>query len=118
MPNRIAPINPNASKAGQIQAMNAALRILDREAVVKQFKGGNGESFIIGKTGDNTLGLTATQGENVAMQVGKYNATRYGSLYYDENGTPVALMGQAPDDGRMGIWVAKPGQNVLTLLGG
>jgi len=118
MPNRVNSINPSASQGAQIQTMNQALRVLDREAVVKKFNGNSGESMLIGKTGDDTLGIQASQGDNVAMQIGKYNATRYGMLFYDSDGVPIILIGQAPDDGRMGMWQAKAGENVLTLLGG
>jgi hypothetical protein len=118
MPNRVNLINPNATQGAQVQTMNQALRVLDREAVVKKFNGNSGESLIIGKTGDDTLGVQAKQGDNIAMQIGKYNATRYGMLFYDANGIPIILIGQAPDDGRMGMWQVKPGQNVLTQLGG
>lgn len=34
------------------------------------------------------------------------------------SGIPTELVGASPDDGRAGIWVSKPGQNVRTLLGG
>lgn len=39
-------------------------------------------------------------------------------LYYDKTGVARILIGQSPDDGRIGIWVSKPGLNVTTLLGG
>ena len=118
MPNRVNFVNPSASKGAQVQAMNQALRILDNEAVVKKFNGNSGESLLIGKTGGTTLGIQAKQGDNVAMQVGKYDDSHYGLLFYDADGVPIILIGQAPDDGRMGMWQAEPGQNVITLLGG
>jgi len=40
------------------------------------------------------------------------------TTWYDTSGVPRILIGQAPDDGRMGEWVSKTGQNVYTLLGG
>ena len=118
MPNRITPVNPNASQGAQVQTINTALRVLDREAVVKKFNGTDGESLTIGKTGDSTLGITAMQNDKIAMQIGKYNSNRYGQVFYDSTGIPIILIGQAPDDWRMGIWQTKPGQNVLTGLGG
>lgn len=98
--------------------INANFKKLDREAVVKQFKGNSGETLTMGKTSDDTLGINVTQNGNQAIQFGKYSATRYGLLLYDANGIPSILIGEAPDDGRMGIWVAAPGENVITLLGG
>ena len=119
MPNRIGSISANASSAAKNQSINHALRILDREAVVKQFKGNQGESLTLGKTGDDTLGIKVTEGENITMVVGKYqsNPSRYGTLYY-QDGVPLSLDGQAPDDGRIGRWTVPAGRNVLTELGG
>lgn len=38
--------------------------------------------------------------------------------YYDKAGQARIRIGQAPDDQRMGIWMTKPGQDVITNLGG
>lgn len=117
MPNRFKPIHPGSDQRNIVAQINSNFADLDRESVVKQFKGNTGETLTIGKTGDDTLGINVMQGTNQAMQFGKYNADRYGFLLYDDDGIPSILIGQAPDDGRMGIWVAAPGENVLTLLG-
>lgn len=77
--------------------INNNFATLDAEAVTKVFK----------QTGNNNAIIT-----------GKYNDTRYGQVLYDVNGVPRILIGQAPDDGRPGIWISVEGQNVLTLLGG
>lgn len=59
-------------------------------------------------------------GDNGSPQIiiGNLRNGRFGQLFHDSNGTPRILIGQAPDDGRMGIWVSKPGEDVLKLLGG
>jgi hypothetical protein len=116
MPNRFTPVNSSSSTPALVNQINQNFAKLDAEAVVKQFKGGNGDALLIGKTGDTTLGMKITQGTNTTMQVGLYDGKHYGLLFY-QDGVPVQLIGQAPDDGRMGNWTAKPGQNVLTLLG-
>lgn len=118
MPNRFMPVSAGTDPEIAMAQINQNFAQLDNEAVTKQFKGNSGETLSIGKTGDQTLGMKVTQGTNIAMQIGKYNATRYGLLFYDANGIPAILIGQSPDDGRPGAWVAKPGQNVITLLGG
>ena len=117
MPNRYTLVNGGDvnTLANQI---NQNFKKLDAEVTTKQFKDNNGNQLIIGQTSDQTLGMQASKNGVIAMQVGKYNATRYGQLFYDSNGVPIILIGQAPDDGRMGIWQVKPGQNVLTQLGG
>lgn len=118
MPYRFLPISPGTDQENVIAQVNQNFAALDNEAVTKKFSTAPNESLIIGNTGNNTIGMQIVQSGKVAMQVGRYNSTRYGQLFYDANGVPVILIGQAPDDGRMGMWVAKPGNNVLTLLGG
>jgi hypothetical protein len=117
MTYRLQNVNSNSSMSSVINQVNSSLGKLDRETVVKQFKGQNGESLSIGKTGDDTIGMKVTEGDVAVMNFGQYRSDRYGLLLY-ENGVPIVLIGQAPDDGRMGMWQAAPGQNVLTLLGG
>ena len=50
---------------------------------------------------------------------GSVMATSDGSstVYYDAT-IPRIVIGQSPDDGRIGIWVSKPGISVITELGG
>lgn len=55
---------------------------------------------------------------NIVARFGQQNASRYGMLLSDSTGTPRVLIGQSPDDGRMGVWISKPGLSVITLLGG
>lgn len=117
MPNQFSIVGANSSNAAQLQAINNNFRKLDAEAVTKKFGSGD-NTVIIGKVGS----LTGTQfgdlSENGIFQ-GRYqeNPSRFGTIYY-QNGIPVALDGQAPDDGRMGHWTVKTGKNVLTELGG
>ncbi|MBM4644764.1 hypothetical protein GS464_20245 [Rhodococcus hoagii] len=115
---RFQNISSNSSQKAITNQVNRALSVLDREAVVKQFNGESGEKLTIGKTGTDTVGMSVNNGDISMMNFGKYRSNRYGLLLYDANGVPNTLIGQAPDDGRMGVWVANPGQNVLTLLGG
>ena len=118
MPNRFQNVNSGASLPAIVNQMNKNFASLDRETVVKQFKGNSGETLTIGTTGADTLGMSVTSGNNLAMQIGKYNSNRYGLLFYDVSGIPITLIGQSPDDGRMGIWQVRPGQNVIIKLGG
>lgn len=52
------------------------------------------------------------------LTIGMYGGSRYGIVGYDLDGTRRILIGSAPDDGRIGIWVSKPGVDVITALGG
>ena len=47
------------------------------------------------------------------MVSGKLPNGRYGEVFYDAGGMPRILIGQAPGDGRPGIWITKEGFNVL-----
>lgn len=121
MPNTFNVVNSQASDASKWNQVNQNFAKLDAEAVTKKFGGPNSSnSVVIGKTGDDTIGMTVSQSGKSAMIVGKYqsNPDRYGVLIFDDDGNPVDLNGQAPDDGRPGHWVVPAGQNVLELLGG
>lgn len=96
MPNVFQPITSNSSDAAKWAQAHKNFAQLDREAVTKVFKGPNGPRVIQGQL--------------------PYGG--YGMLLYDDDGTPRVLIGTAPDDGRIGTWVSKPGQSVITLLGG
>ena len=95
MPNRLQNIAPNDMKS-MANMINRNFQKLDVESVTKTFSGPSGNSIIQGR-----------------LPSGKY-----GQIYYDNDGVARILIGQAPDDGRMGIWISKEGQDVLTLLGG
>lgn len=91
------PLNTGNSTQTNYNQVNNMVRQLNKEQTVKTFKQNGGSNAVV---------------------QGRYANDRYGILFYDSNGVPSVLIGQAPDDGRMGIWQAKPGQNVITLLGG
>ena len=76
--------------------INRNFQKLDIESVTKTFSGPSGNSIIQGR-----------------LPYGKY-----GQIYYDNDGVARILIGQAPDDGRMGIWISSEGEDVITLLGG
>lgn len=90
------PLNSSNSTATNYNQVNNMVRQLNKEQTVKTYKQENGNAIV----------------------TGRYMENRYGTVYYDENGIPNILIGQAPDDGRPGIWAAPVGTNVLTLLGG
>lgn len=94
MPLPVSPFNSNSQNWNTV---NNALRRLEYEQVTKAFKQPGGNSVITGKL--------------------PYDGG-YGILIYDSNNVPNILIGSAPDDGRMGIWKAEDGENVLDLLGG
>ena len=91
------PLNSQNSTQSNYSQVNNMVRTLNKEQTVKTFKQSGGNNAIIN---------------------GRLPWGGYGILLYDSDGIPSVLIGQAPDDSRMGIWQAKPGQNVVTLLGG
>lgn len=91
MPNRFTPINSNQSTQTALQRINNNFMMLDAEAYTK----------------------TVTNGKGSQMVSGKLPNGRYGELFYDASGRPRILIGQAPNDGRPGIWITKEGYNVL-----
>lgn len=86
--------NSNKQNLGQINDM---VRNLNKEQQVKTFNGTNGEP---------------------AVTIGKYETGKYGLVGSDTSGYRRILIGQAPDDGRPGIWVSRAGIDVITELGG
>lgn len=137
MPNRFMPINPGSALQEALNQINKNFASLDQEAVTKKFGGQNSsDKVLIGKTGDNTAGMTITSGSNT-MYVGKLDDGRFGMTMFDADGNevfsgmymdgrfatigyqagvPVALRGMAPNDGRQGDWIVKPGLNVIDEL--
>lgn len=91
MPNRFTPINSNQSVQTGLQIANKNFMMLDAEAFTK----------------------TVQKGGNAQSTFGKLPNGRYGLLIYDDSGMPRILIGQAPGDGRPGIWITKNGFNVL-----
>lgn len=91
------PLSTRNSTGSNYDQVNNALRQMQKEQTTKVYKQAGGVNAVV---------------------QGFYMKDRYGTLYYDTNGIPSMLQGQAPDDGRMGFWQANPGENVITLLGG
>lgn len=96
MPNRFQPLNPGVSTDDLVAQINRNFMALDAETYTKRIKNGDKDALLFGQLPGGIYGL----------------------LLYDANGIPSILIGQAPDDKRMGMWAAAPGQNVITLLGG
>jgi hypothetical protein len=92
MPNRFSPLSSKASLQSVIRQTNDNFRQLDAEANSKTIIAGGGKN---------------------AMLSGRLPNGRYGEVFYDSTGTARILIGQAPKDGRPGIWVTKPGFDVL-----
>ncbi len=90
MPNRFNPINSSQGTKEALQRINQNFMQLDAEAFTK----------------------TVSKGSNNQVMFGKLPNNRYGLLIYDGGGMPRILIGQAPKDGRVGLWVTKPGFNV------
>lgn len=91
MPNRFQPINSKQDTQKALQAINHNFMMLDAE----------------------TYSKTIANGTNSQMISGKLPNGRYGEVFYDAGGMPRILIGQAPGDGRPGIWITKEGFNVL-----
>lgn len=94
MPNKFTPITSNQDTKAALQAANHNFMMLDAEAFTKD----------------------VSKGGNSMVKFGKLPSGRYGLLIYDEGGMPRILVGQAPNDGRAGIWITKPGFDVLTEI--
>lgn len=92
MPNRFSPLSTKAPLPSVIRQVNDNFRQLDAETNSKTIYGTSGKK---------------------ATQSGRLPNGRYGDVFYDTAGIPRVLIGQAPKDGRPGIWVTKPGFNVL-----
>lgn len=95
MANRFTMLNEDMDIAAQVAAMNRNFQMLDSEVFTKRIAGGNGQSALIS---------------------GRLPDKNFGELVYDSSGLPSALFGQAPDDKRPGLWIAKSGYNVLEEL--
>ena len=91
MPNRFTPINSNQSTKEALQRINNNFMMLDAETYSKTISGCGNPQMISGKLSNG----------------------RYGEVFYDAGGMPRILIGQAPTDGRPGIWITKQGFNVL-----
>lgn len=91
MPNRFTPINSQQNAQKALRTINNNFMMLDAEAYAK----------------------TISNGKNSQMVSGKLSNGRYGEVFYDSGGMPRILIGQAPGNGRPGIWITKAGYDVL-----
>ena len=91
MPNRFTPITSKQNTQKALQAINNNFMMLDAETYSKTISGGGSTQMITGKLSNG----------------------RYGEVFYDTSGMPRILIGQAPNNGRPGIWITRPGYNVL-----
>lgn len=89
------PVTTSNSLGQNFNELNNVTRQLNKEQQIKVFKGPNNTNAVI---------------------IGKYGESGYGLLIADSTGTNRILIGQAPNDGRPGVWVSKDGEDVLTLL--
>jgi hypothetical protein len=91
---------------------------------------GNGR-IIIGQYADRTYGIAYYDiNGNLISTSNEATVTKYdtsGNVISVDNGTSTVyyegtvariLIGKAPDDGRIGIWISKSGVDVITELGG
>lgn len=92
MPNRFSPLSSKAGLPSIVRQVNDNFRQLDAETNSKTIIAGGGRN---------------------AMLSGRLPNGRYGEVFYDATGTPRILIGQAPKDGRPGIWITKAGFNVM-----
>lgn len=91
MPNKFNPIASNQGTKTALQTANKNFMMLDAEVFTKTIK----------------------QGDKKQMESGRLSSNRYGEVFYDATGMPRILIGQAPGNGRPGIWITKAGFNVL-----
>ena len=95
MPNRFTPIDSSQSTKTALQIANKNFMALDAETFNKTIQ---------------------NNGKN-QMESGRLSNGRYGEVFYDAGGMPRILIGQAPGNGRPGIWITKAGFNVLEEVG-
>lgn len=91
MPNRFTPISSNQATKTALQTANHNFMMLDAETYTKTIQ---------------------NNGKN-QMESGRLSNGRYGEVFYDAGGMPRILIGQAPGNGRPGIWITKAGFDVL-----
>ena len=90
-------LQPNMDYQTLVNAINANFRQIEAE--------------------NRTKIISNSQGTN-QLTIGMYEPNQYGIVGYDLDGTRRILIGSAPSNSRIGIWVSKPGIDVITALGG
>lgn len=91
MPNRFQPISSEQDLKEALNLINHNFMMLDAETYTKSIGNGKNSQVVSGKLAND----------------------RYGEVFYDAKGMPRILIGQAPGNGRPGIWITKEGFNVL-----
>ena len=137
-PSRSTIVTSNSGDSVNIPQSDLS-RVIPRQLSTGSLRGtqtvGYGKTKIDGS--NNTITIVAPDGSIVGLgaipgsttkQFGYFLVNANGKLasttingtttQYDSNGIPRIIIGQAPNDGRVGIWVSKTGLSVYTLLGG
>ena len=94
MPNRLTPINSQQDIKKALQITNRNFRTIDAD----------------------TYTQTISANGNTQMIRGKLPNGRFGDVFYDAGGMPRISIGQAPNNGRPGIWITKEGYNVFNEI--
>jgi len=124
--NTIPYVPTAASPQQQIAAINRIIDIINAFQQSITFSDGTSKRMIIGYQKDG-WGVGKDFGIKISQEGVDVNEADDTELLFSmdveswtwyNSGIPNTLIGASPDDGRAGIWVAKPGQNVRTLLGG
>lgn len=117
-------IAPNATREDQIAAINDIIARLNAQLRSQTFTDGTNKRYINGfqkggwPGGDFGVKISAP-GYDVtdpnAELLFYWDYTTNTQVIYND-GIPNTVVGSAPTDGRAGVWVAKPGENILNLL--
>lgn len=125
--NTLPYVPPAASTDQQIAAINRIIDIINAFQTQIVFSDDTTKRMLIGYQ-QNGFGGTGKDFGIKVSQAGKdVTSAADADLLFQMDlaswdwynaGVPQTLVGASPDDGRNGIWVAKPGTNVRSLLGG
>jgi hypothetical protein len=119
MAYRFNQIQPSAGFDLAMAAVNRNFQRLDKEAVTKIVKGPNNTNAILfGLRPDGTFGIDFSDSNGTLRATFGQTAKGFALIIYDPDGTSRVLIGNAPDDGRAGEWISKPGIDVIQALGG
>jgi len=130
----LQPLTPDASKEQQTAVLNDIISRLNNILKTQVYADNSSKRFIQGYAKDRWPGgdfgmaisaegddVTTVEFENLIFAWDFTTNIQYvkdGRTIYYTGTNPNVLVGGAPDDGRGGLWVTKPGQNVITKLGG
>lgn len=82
MSNRFGRILSSGSPQAAYNQINQNFAKLDAEVTTKQFRGNNGESLLIGKTGDDTFGIKMSSDDST-IELGQLQDGSYGFSFND-----------------------------------